>query len=492
VQLSNTQLHRSNYILWLIACTIIIIGKLHHEMWLDEWQAFQIAKEANNPIHLYTLRNLEGHPYLYFFIIYITTLFSKSVLLYQAMQFAFAAATMYLLIVKLPLHFFQKILLALSYYFMWEFTVLNRSYIISIFFILLFAYKLLQDKFSSTLLWILLIGLVHTSAYSAPFAPALLLLWIIKFKPSRVQIITYCIFLAILLMLFVVSVIPQASNTMQLHVGNLIGYSRLVKECSRFIAGNLTLHELHIYNSVVNLQHGVVPLAMLIYAACIYSINGVINKTLFSITCVGIALLVITTDTVNYRHFGFYFIAYLCFYAIGNAKQPITLSLKTIPLILILFFQAYAGINMYKQDYHNPFSAGPATAKYIQQNGFGQYPIVGYYAHAINSISGNLNKPVISLFCWEPHTYCKWEKNEFGNTTDSSINLMYSKLNSTHQQLGNYVLVINYSAHTKPFIKKLDSICNLNVGLNKMPEFTGALYGSENYFLYHVKSNRLP
>jgi hypothetical protein len=496
--LKNILLHinskQNSLLLFILSSLVILVGQYNHELWIDEWQAFQLTKAARNPFHLYQLRTYEGHPYLYFFIIYLGTLISKSLLVFKSIHFLFCVATMYLLLVKLPLSFLQKTLLLTSYYFIWEYVIFNRCYIVAVFFILLFAYKLLQDRFSVLYMLLLIVAIIHTSAYSAVFAPGLLFLWVHKYRPTKQAIIIYALFLIGNFILFYWSVAPSSNNVVHINWAAIIENFSINTLFYKFLLGVSTRYfappPANIFGS--GISEIIYVLSMFgFFILTVVTIARFHFKLAYISVISGLIILNAIFSTSGYRHLGFYFIAYLCFYLISNGARKKLELISSFPLIFILILQSWEGISSYKRDCSGTFSNSVKVANYLKQNGFDIYPNVGYYAYAINSISGYTNKPIIPLHCLHLHTYCINNKEEFNEPVSQNLDSMYLNMNKAFAQNGPFVFILNNENFCMPLKNTLDSISLMNNCVIKMPEFNGAICQPENYYLFHVK-NYLP
>lgn len=116
----------------------VTTGLAAHTMWRDELQAWLIARDSASPLEL--ARNLayEGHPALWYLLIWPLHFLSRDPVWIQAAQGACALGAMGLLLWRGPFSRFELALTALSYPFLFEYAVVSRSYALGD--LLLFAF----------------------------------------------------------------------------------------------------------------------------------------------------------------------------------------------------------------------------------------------------------------------------------------------------------------------------------------------------------------
>jgi hypothetical protein len=69
---------------------IALIGVLHHEMWRDEFQAYLVSRDSHSFAELVANNKYEGHPLLWYTLLYWLTAFTENPLALQFLNLAFA------------------------------------------------------------------------------------------------------------------------------------------------------------------------------------------------------------------------------------------------------------------------------------------------------------------------------------------------------------------------------------------------------------------
>lgn len=109
---------------------LLLFGFAHHELWRDEAQAWWLARRSPSFWSLLggEARRYEGHPFLWFFVLRAASKFSTSHLMLSLVSFLIALANGFLLLGWRAFPRWQRALFAGSYFVVFEYGVLARSY----------------------------------------------------------------------------------------------------------------------------------------------------------------------------------------------------------------------------------------------------------------------------------------------------------------------------------------------------------------------------
>jgi len=134
----------SNWRFTLLLCApyllFLVWMHAHHEMWRDEIHAWTLARLAHGFWDLVNGdRMYEGHPPLWFWYLHVWTWFVKSAAGIQIATIAAATTAAVLLVRFAPFPRYLKVLLLLSYYFGYEYTVMSRNYVLGWLFVCMFC-----------------------------------------------------------------------------------------------------------------------------------------------------------------------------------------------------------------------------------------------------------------------------------------------------------------------------------------------------------------
>ena len=110
----------------------------NHEMWRDEMRAWFHAKDAISLASLYHSSSYDGHPYLWYIVLYIITRFTTQPVAMQICHLILAAGAVYVFLKYSPFTRLQKLLFILSYFPLYEYGIISRNYALGI--LLIFAF----------------------------------------------------------------------------------------------------------------------------------------------------------------------------------------------------------------------------------------------------------------------------------------------------------------------------------------------------------------
>lgn len=116
-------------IVWAASTILVLIGMYYHEPWFDETQAYLIARDASLHDILFVIPHYEGHPPFWHLIIRAAVqLGLSSDFTLKAVQFIFFEAAIIMLEFRSPFGNTAKAILPLSYFVLYQYSVISRPY----------------------------------------------------------------------------------------------------------------------------------------------------------------------------------------------------------------------------------------------------------------------------------------------------------------------------------------------------------------------------
>lgn len=113
----------------LVVYTVLVGLMLsRHAMWLDEMQAWLIARDAPDISTLFRNLRYEGHPALWYLLLWPLSRVSRDPVMMQALHLAIASASVALVLWRAPLLIVERLLFPFGYFFIYEYAVKSRSY----------------------------------------------------------------------------------------------------------------------------------------------------------------------------------------------------------------------------------------------------------------------------------------------------------------------------------------------------------------------------
>jgi hypothetical protein len=150
-------------VMWL---AVVIFTTARHEYWRDEVRAWSLARAAQSPLDLFHLIRYEGHPILWYLILYLGHSIVDSPLVLPIASIAIACAAVVLFMLRSPFPLWLKALFLFSGLPLYEYSVMARNYGISMLLLFLTA-SLYRHRTSQ---WLpLAVGLAPTGEHEHPF-----------------------------------------------------------------------------------------------------------------------------------------------------------------------------------------------------------------------------------------------------------------------------------------------------------------------------------
>jgi hypothetical protein len=162
-------------VVWL---TIVIFVATRHEFWRDEVRPLSLARAASSPLALYGLTQYEGHPILWYLVLYIgkSIVDTPLVLPFASIIIGFSAVVVFMLLSPFP--FWFRCLFVFSALPIYEYSVMARNYGISM--LLLFVGAVLYRRrlqYPWALAFTLAL-LANTNVHSAILTCLIAALWV--------------------------------------------------------------------------------------------------------------------------------------------------------------------------------------------------------------------------------------------------------------------------------------------------------------------------
>ena len=146
-----------------------------HENWRDEVQAYLLCRHMN---FLELLKNVhyEGHPFFYYIILYPFVKMGFGLKIVNIISLVLISLSAYLIIYKTKLKDIYKISIVFSYPFLYEYSIVGRSYALIVLLITLLAILWEHKKDNAILIGLLIGLLLNTHIFMGEFC---LLLFIV-------------------------------------------------------------------------------------------------------------------------------------------------------------------------------------------------------------------------------------------------------------------------------------------------------------------------
>jgi len=490
-------------IVWIVFgfyMTIMCVAMYCHEPWGDELHVWNIAKASGRLGELLYNKRYEGHPPVWYIVLWITTKFTHNPVYMQVVHSIVAGIVVFTLLFKSPLPLSTKILIPFGYFFLYEYAVISRDYatgVLSAFLICIVLRR--KFKYKHILYYMLLLVLSNTHLLGLLMAGSLHLYYLVHSfeKKERFSIIILHILAGAIVFLPAVYFITPPGDS-ELSVASWIerwSKTQLFSDVQVPMRAFIPLPAWWIYNFwntqfLIQLQAQIGPLKILnvlINAALIilgaYILKQDKKSLLFFITNVLLTFVIgLIYPMVTERYAGFIFIGFIVACWLHYLEKPITAS-KTRVVNALLFVQLFAGIFVVYKDIVLPFSNFYRVKKMISGLNAGEMVVSDYWASI--GFNAYTDKPVYCVDMQESIYFMLWgskmtEAHKFPTRYYRGINNLFVK----ERIKRTYLL----STNTMQELFKTDAKLFSSFKIQLIDKADGAIEKWSNLYIYEISA----
>ena len=499
------------YIFITIFLVLSVLLITHHEFWRDEVHAWDIAKDSQSLSQfVYYMRQSEGAPYLWHFILFLVSHFiSSNIEVMKVIHLTFSTAAAFLFLKFAPFNKLVRVLFVFGYFSFFEYSIISRNYALGILLIFIFCI-LYKNKFKNILfLSITLFFMGACNIYSFFISVSFMLLLLIDFIKQRnnefkkVNKISLSFSIVIALSEIVLVYWQIGGQFLSNFIQNqtlktiFLGYLPKLKLVPNVLLSSyipIPVINLNFWNT--NLLVNLLSKTNIIVTALIALIFVIISvlllnrklKVIFLVNLFVILNFMILFYFGSMRHWGHIFIIFFaCLWLSKNEEeQPSFYTLKSRKLLLNIFIIILLACSLvglvtaFYYDYRFPFSNGKNVAQYLKKNfDINNTVIIGYKNYTTETIAGYLGK---DFYYPEEQKFSKIF-NMITRQQVSPNNVLSDAIKLKLQNLNKEILIINDKGSELP----KDLLYDSNFKLNK--DFSNAIVSDENYTLFLLENN---
>jgi hypothetical protein len=464
----------------------------HHKPWQDELNAWGIAVASHNLRILFHYLHYEGHPALWYLLLWIGSRFTHSPLGMTVIE-AIIGTAIYLVIGLLsPFSIPEKLLLFLSYFISFEYTVVSRMYGLCLLLALLYAFFRMRHPEKVVLLACLLglmantdmVGVILSGALAVEYAVTMLASPRDPSQPSPQKIGNAIAIYLALLIICIVSVWPTDDISVRT-AGHLFSEARSLQHLRYVVTYAAAVPLFPISSKFPDYFWGFVssrhtPLFVIVAVYFIFRRQK--NLLLFiGVTATGTVLffhLIFAYPAV--RHFGILFIAFVVALWIQRCQRAAVPRLA----LLLLGINALAGILAVYGQWHRPFSNAFATAAWIRSRGLENATLLGSVDVGAAGVAEELERPMYFLDCSCTDSFLLFSRRRDGYDTSQVVPRLVRA--SQQVSLSDAILVLNWPLTPD----ELNAISEHAFSAVQLAQFTGADVPGEDFFLYRLQKSR--
>lgn len=363
---------RYQYIVFAIYMTILAVAVSHHEPWMDEAQAWLLAKDTDVKDLLLKYLRYEGSPGLWHLILMVPAKLGLPYFTINILSALFAASGVWLFIRYSPFPVLIKVLYPFSFFVFFQYGVVARNYCLIAPILFLIALNYNKKEKRPYLFTLFLCLLANISAHTFLIAGSIAFVhftdtvkaWKGMNRKTRMnQVISLFIFgLMALLVIYIIMTPPDQVYAGYLNL-NPVNFWLISR---RMIGGSLVMNE---YSHLPWLFGSV---AVAIFATSIVWFA----KNKYTLLYLLPLILLSVLFGVKYRnlwHQGilfllWIFVLWLSFEKNKDRKPSVLSRSMTASIAVVLLVQVYWCVDALAYDLYHNYSASYSVAKYIKAN----------------------------------------------------------------------------------------------------------------------------
>ncbi len=488
--------------LWLTLPFLLLylVQLTHHQLWRDELQAFGLAASSSTIPGLLHLVHYEGHPWLWYLLLWIVSRVTVLPVSMKVLEGCIGIATYLLIGVGSPFSRFERVLLFLSYFVFFEYTVLSRMYGVMLLLALLYVRRraLQPDRAigNAVLLGLLansdMTGLLLSIGFASEFTLSDTWSRLARAKDNgflrrrlTIAIIVFASFVA----MSILSLLPAKDIGMRT-TGRLFAGAGSLSHIQEALIDYTVLPYFPTFTGIWGHYWGALAgPGWRYYQVGVFVVLGiywfVLRRHRNLLTLVGTAslLAIVFADCIylgTTRHFGITFVAFIA------ALWLLRSTGESLPWVVhgLLLLSAAGGIDAGISSWRHPFSNAEATAAWLASHHYDAQPLVGTPDTSAAGVAILLRRPIYMLDC---------------NCTNTFVHFSKQRDTFSKEQIPARLLLAASSLQTDQFLFiKAGSITSTEEAADKsegflitpLAQFTGAEAGHEDFYIYQFRRRR--
>lgn len=481
----------------IAAAGIALVGItiLRHELWRDELQAWQIARASDGFHSLVHNTRYEGHPLLWFGLLYPIAHVHAGPGAMQLLQFFIASTTISVCAWRAPFTLIQRALFVFGYFILYEYGVLARSYGLgAMLLVITLSVAATRDRRRWAVIGALLGVLALTSAFGAVLGVAVLLglavdEWLRRRHATGTSAASGTILLGVALTACGLAVAYLQAGRTPRDTGSYSHWRTNIdvglgassaSSVWRALVPIPSLERSYWNTNIVSARAAVVGvLGCILFVIVAWVLRD--RPGSFVIWVGGVALVVgflyarIGTATAS-RHIGHVFLCLVAAMWLANtveerqrsdAPRMSAARVRSRVWTLLLVVQVIAGVFATGLDLAYPFSNGRDVARYIQTHRLENLEIIGFPDTAASTVAGYLDRPIYYLAGSRSGRFVVW------STARNRVQPFESVIRTRPPFEGPRVLVLT----NRPVV-------DANLRLRLLTHFDNGIVPDEHYWLY--------
>lgn len=489
-----------NPFLWSIFLAYLALtffALCHHEMWGDEIHSWNIAKASGSISALISHRRYEGHPPVWYIILWTISKFTHNLFYVQLAHFIIISLAIFLFLFYSSFALPAKLLTPFGYYFIFEYAVISRNYAIAV--LVAFAIcVLLTSKYKHWQLvyYLLLLLLVNTHLFALLLAASIHLYFLLRKGEENAKRKTIAVHVLAGLVVVLVGLYfirPPSDSASAYHFWiDRISLSQTAVDTHAALSAFVPLPawwEYHSWNTEFILAlHGAVPMlkfvSPLLSLLLIFLGAAVLRKSkksliLFLTNFLSTSIIGLIFPLSSERYVGFIFISFVVALWLADHRL-FTIRRNQWIIYCLLSLHVVAGIYSVVKDIRFPFSNFYRVKELSDQKPTGK-TVADYLA--VNAVVAFTDKPFYCLDLKRPATFLLWDQEFYHSYSNphrytDGVRDLFAKDSINHTYM--------VSNLAPPALAKTDDQLFNLYHVRLISKIEGAIVKTDNLYLYEI------
>lgn len=472
---------------------LLYVQLAHHVLWRDELNALGIVWASPTIPSLFWHIHHEGHPWLWYVILWIPSRFTQSVLVLKVVQGIVSTAIILFVALRSPFRRWEKALLLAGYFFVFEYTVLSRMYGVMLLAFVVYLYWRTIHRDSPVVSALLLgvmasvdtIGIILSIALILEYAAAM-------YRSGRLYFTRRAAWQALgiyaAITAFAVWSAKPAKDISWRTTGRPFVDAKDMSHLYEAFLKYTILPFLQVksprshffWNPSIHLHLAVYTLPMFLVLGLLYwafrsrwNLLLMIGAAIFAGTLLGHLIY-----PGSERHFGVVFLAFVASAWIVRAEDPA--DLLPWPVYVLLGLSAVCSVWAIIGSWKRPFSYDKAAANWLVANHLQNMPIVGDEDTSAVDVVQYLHRSVYMIECSCVDTYLLYSSRRDNYKKSWEAERVLEAAHYYHDQPILFMMV----HRMKP--EEREQLQAEGFQIQPLAEFSEAEEISENFFFYRL------
>ena len=504
-----------NLFIFTVLCAyigVVVTAIFFHPLWRDEIYTWSIAGASSSLPDLALRKVYDGHPDLWYILVYFVRQLSNNPIAMQLLHAAIAIITVFLVLKYAPFTRVQKVLLVFGYFYLFEYAIISRNYAPGL---LLVTILLVLDRDRGRLILWKALGLFllcQTNVFGVIFTIAYLLARIFEFafsKAYRITMVQQKAILAFSILLVIAGIVYSIHTMIPPPSGYYVGITHFslsqltLPELIRSIGTvwrawiPLPLFQVQYWNTNIigsDVVQALLSLALIVTAGMLFLRRPVVF-VFFVTGLTGIIAFILMYYYGYMRHHGHLYILLIASLWMGANYKGNRIVFKPAFIekyntwikrnagnlfLVALIVQLHAGLFAVGVQFFVPFSEARETAQYIRENNLDRFRIAGDQDVALQTVSGYLDKEVFYFSRNAFGTYLVYDK---ARSAPGETRILRMADSLSRMKEDTLLLIMNY--------RFMDTT---SLRLKPMKSFENSIVTDEIYYLYllPVRDGNIP